>query len=410
MDRGLTYIFEGIGEDMPRPPLAALRALLSAGVLVSARAWQGLPAPARQAFARAGAADTVDDALVTELLKQIPVSQMKFVGRRVDPPMTAVPDELAAAIGPSRPLTPAEWAGLRGLDRHVLVSLMKNTRLLAKALNEVLPSKGPGPGIPNVWSGAVARAELRVHRDVLKQVVSGGFMEGRAFVLANVSGRRAARRASELFDEQAESMVGPVEIDWGLRGTDDVLFWQAHVSSWDGTFFPVAALLAASTAATAMFDMVRGLDPNAAIVFAGIREEPWQAGRDDQHDPATALYAKQSLQPVIAAMVAGRDTVITDPPVMSRESSPLLGSGTMPLVPRSVPSAPSSSPQLTAVPSMVPSSEPLSSGRAPVPSSGRNAPSRKKRGRWVGPAIVGLIVLADLLVIFAIAVYLANRK
>lgn len=409
VDRALMYAFEGISDDLPRPPMAALRALLNAGVLISARAWQELPLPTRQAIARAGAAEQLVDSELQALLRQIPVSSVKFVGKRNDPPAHVVPQELATALGPSRPLTEAEWRGLRALDRHVLESLVKNTRLLSRALNEVLPNRGPSPGTPHVWSGAVARAELRVRRDVLQRVLSVEFMDGQAFVLSNVSGRRAARRASELFDQQAECTVGPVEIDWGMRSHEDILYWQAHVSAWDGTFFPVASLLAASTAATAMFDLVKTLDSSACIVFAGIREEPWQAGRDEQHDAPTGLYAK----PVNALLgmpvgAVGHDTIQMTP----RESSPLLPDRSIAYAQKLVPPPPSSSPSVASSPSPA-SSTALSSL---VPSSGsrsRNAggpPAKSPSPKWVGAAIVGLIVLLNLLVIYGIAIFLAGNR
>ena len=417
----MIYAFEGISEDLPRPPMSALRALLAAGVLLSARAWQELPVATRQAFAQAGAMDPINDAQVTELLKQVPVSQVKFVGKRGDPPIDSVPVDLANALGPARPLTVAEWAGLRALDRHTLVSLVKNTRLLSKALNEVLPQKGAAPGIPNVWSGSVARTELRVKREVLKKVLSIEFMDGRAFTHANVSGRRAARRASELFDQQSDATVGPVEIDWGLRVADDVLFWQAHVSAWDGAFFPGAALLAANTAATAMYDMVKGLDPSASIIFAAIREEPWQAGREEQHDAPTGMYAKGSLSPSFAAASAAaaaaavggggqRDTIQNDPHPL-RESSPLLSHGPSAYQQKIVPSAPSSTPSFS--PSVVPSSRPTSSSSPRIRELPLTAPAetaKQERAKWIGIAVIGLIVLANLMVIFGIAVFLGNSR
>ncbi len=416
VDPRVVYTFEGISGDLPRPPMAALRALLSAGVLVSARAWQELHPDVRQRFAQAGAAERLDEAQIHELLKQVPVSQVKLVGKRPDPPSDVVPADLAAALGPSRPLTAGEWGKLRAIDRHVLVALVKNTRLLAKALNELLPQKGGGAGPPNVWAAAVARAELRVRRPVIDTVTSAAFLDGRAFVLANVAGRRAARRASEVLDQQADSTVGPVELDWGLRAADDVLFWQAHVSAWDGTFFPGAALLAATTAAAAMYDMIKTLDPGASIVYSGIREEPWQAGRDEIADAPTGLYSKEQagLGPAGARQDL-HDTVHDEPPRV-RAFSPLVSGAPAPYPAVVAPSAPSSSPNLAFQPSArvsAPPSSPSLRNRVGPPSSGRGPRASQRSGRptWVAVAIVGGVVLANLLVIFAIALFLAqNRK
>ncbi len=401
----LIYAFEGIGTDLPRPPMAALRALLSAGVLVSARAWQELPPDTRLAITRAGAAERIDEPELSTLLKQVPVSQVKFIGRRAEPDAATVPPDLAAALGPVRPLTLAEWTGLRAVDRYVLVSLVKNSRLLAKALNELLPQTGGAVnagGVVVAWSGLAARCEIRMRRETAQKVLSSEFMGGRAFVLANVAGRRAARRASELLDLQAESTVGPVEVDWGFRAADDVLFWQAHVSAWDGTFFPVAAMLAATTAANAMYDMVRVHDPTASLIYAGVREEPWQAGRDHLIEPATALFTRPSAAPAEmneTVRMDAQDTRLNDSG--GRPSAAALAE-----LQRLVPPAPTSNPVLAPVQAV---------SRVP-PSSDRSASAGRRSTRpapvrpaWVGVAVVGVIILANLVVLLGILTFLRGH-
>jgi hypothetical protein len=72
------------------------------------------------------------------------------------------------------------------------------------------------------------------------------------------------------------------------------MLWQAHVSGWDGAFLPAASLQAVVTAAVAICDMVKELDPKAAITIANIAEEPWLVGNDGPADLATRLYAKPS--------------------------------------------------------------------------------------------------------------------
>jgi molybdenum cofactor biosynthesis enzyme len=419
-DPAFVYTFEGVPADLPRPPLAAMRALLSAGVLLSARAWQELPPETRVEIARVGYAETMDEHRLETLLKQVHVSNIKFIGRRSEPDPSLVPADLAAAVGPMRPLTLAEWSKLRALDRYVLVSLVKNSRLLAKALNEMLPQGGGvvnGAGVVVAWSGLVARCELRLRREAVQKAMSSEFMGGRAFVLANIAGRRAARRSSELLDLQAESTVGPVEVDWGVRQGDDVLFWQAHVSAWDGTFFPVAAMLAATTAAAAMYDMVRAFDPSASLVFAGVREEPWQAGRDQLQEPGTALFSK----PVGVGTPApakvdhrgntlrmdGQDTLrMEGQETLLRDSGPRLSSPSFADALRAVPLPTGSTPSLLPAPSS--GGTPSSSDRGISSSSRRRA--APPRPAWIGIAIVGLVVLANLVVILGIVVFLTHGR
>jgi molybdenum cofactor biosynthesis enzyme len=411
--RPLVYAYEDISDALPRPPMAALRALLSSGILVSPRAWHELTPEIRRQFAYAGAEEQVDPEAMTKLLRQIPVSQVKFIGKTPDPSAEEIPAALVAALGPVRPLTLAEWRGLRALDRYVLATLAANTRLLRKALGEILPQAAFGKGVANAWSGEVARSELRLRREVLQAVLTPEFMAGRAFVLANVAGRRAARRASEVLDEHAESTVGHVEVAWGLRPTDDVIFWQAHVSAWDGTFFPAAALLATTAAAVAMYDMVKDRDPEATISCAGIRAEPWQAGRDEEPEAATALYASAGQPTVRSADPNSAQTVIQSAPPSMPDWSADRASGAPR---RTVPMAPSSSPvpfsaamrngDGSGVPSSSPSPRPVAArgGDARQASS-----SRLTVPTWVGVTVVALAVLANLLVILGITVFLTHR-
>lgn len=411
--RPLVYAFEEVSEALPRPPMAALRALLSSGILVSPKAWQEISPEIRRQFAFAGAEEQVDPEAVATLLRQIPVSQIKFIGKATDPSAEEIPPGLIAAIGPVRPLTRAEWRGLRALDRYVLATLAGNTRLLRKALSEMLPQAVSAPGVANAWSGEVARSELRIRRDVLQAVLTPDFMGGRAFVLANVAGRRAARRASEMLDEHAESTVGPVEVAWGLRPVDDVIFWQAHVSSWDGTFFPAAALLAATAAAVAMYDMVKARDPDATITCAAIRAEPWQAGREEELEAATAMYATVDPPVVKSAdpLLAGT-TVEAAPPSMPDWRADCPSSVSK----KTIPMAPSSSPApLRAPPRSTDAVVPPPSSPAPSSTPTRGADNRTAASRhlliptWVGVAVVALAVLANLLAILGIAVCFSRR-
>jgi len=345
----LMYSFEGLTEDLPRPSMAAIRGLLSAGVLVSARAWQELPVATRQEFARQGAHERIDPQAIAELLKSVPVSQLKLIGKKGDPSADHPSPELLAALGRVRQVTLADWKGLRALDRYVLEGLVKNTRLLWRAIDEMLPSRALA-AMAGPPSGAVARCEIKMRPEVLEAIMTPGFQDGRAFLLGSVAGRRAARRAAELLDLQAESTVGPVEIDWGVRREDSTVFWQAHVSAWDGTFFPAAALLAATAAAVAILDMVKALDPEAALTTARVKDEPWEAGRTEIGEVATALYKPPSPLLGLAGAASLSDTIQSDAPEM-----PEAGGGRAhprPVAERtSVPWAPSSSPALAPRPS-----------------------------------------------------------
>jgi molybdenum cofactor biosynthesis enzyme len=383
VDDAYVYAFEELAEDLPRPPMAALRALQSKGYLVSPRGWRELPLEVRQALAREGARDKVGGDALEGAIRRISLQHVKLMPSAREPSAEQVPPQLSAALGPLRALSADEWRGLRALDRRVLALLASNTRLLGRAVAEILPT-APISGGSHGPSALVARCEIALRPDVLQEVMDPGFQGGRAFVLARVAGRRAARRVAEIFDTQADSTVGPVELDWGVREADSVIFWQAHASAWDGSFFPSAALLAATTAAVALHDMVKDLDPVATLGAARVRDEPWEAGRGEFQDAPTAIYA--NLGPLVA-VADGKSfgaTMVTGPPSMDPVEYPV----------------PSSSPRLMPLASIPPSL------RAP-PSSGRRLPAPP------GPSarlfvVVSVIAVMAVLGLIVVAIGLAR--
>jgi molybdenum cofactor biosynthesis enzyme len=316
------YQFEEIGADLERPPFSALRALQAVGILVAPKGWQHLDMNARRTLTDEGHRERVDLLAIRSVANAIPANQLKLVSRSVDPPANEVPPELLRALGPQRAIPLAEWGALASLDRFVLASLTYNTRLLWRALDE-LERRGKLQRRRGAWAGSVARCEIKMRPEVFAQLMGAEFLQGRALVLARGAGRRAARKASETFDLQSETEVGPIELDWGVLDQPGGMLWQAHVSGWDGAFLPAASLQAVVTAAVAICDMIKELDPKAAITIANIAEEPWLVGNDGPADLATRLYAKPSkptAQPQPAAPGRG-ETIRMDSP-LARVAAP----------------------------------------------------------------------------------------
>lgn len=296
MTEKIVYQFEALGEELPRPPLAALRGLLHAGLVVAPKGWQALPVQTRFELARAGVQGAVDANAVRALAERVPPRYIKLVSRVSDPNPDGVPENVARALGPSRPLTDADWRSMRAVDRAVLVSLAPNARLLALAYEEIAVAMGkPQEGSSEHWFGSVARCEIKLSSASIQELTSTKYLEGRALLLARVAGIRAARRITDLYDLHAEATTGHVELDWLVSPRRDAILWQAHVSSWEGAFFPAASLLAVTTAAGAVFDMIRHIDPNAHIK-ASVRDEEWQVGSAASWlEEATAVYPSAAL-------------------------------------------------------------------------------------------------------------------
>jgi hypothetical protein len=287
--QGAIYAFEELAEDdLYRPPLSAQRALRCAGMLVSRAGWLGTPHDVRVALTWAGARDVVDLAEVKHLVDRMPLREMKLYPRWEDPSPYEVPQLLLESLAHARPLPIAFWQALRALDRHVLMMLSKNTRLLWRALDELAATSAHGREIlaSRVWHGLLGRCEMHLPVQVATRIGMRDFMDGRAIVLARSSGVRAARRSADLFDLRAGTGTGPIELGcaaaWSSKGA--TLLWQAHVSTAHGEFFSAASLLAVTASAVALYDMLWSQDPNVVVSIDGavVREETWVIGDTDE--------------------------------------------------------------------------------------------------------------------------------
>jgi molybdenum cofactor biosynthesis enzyme len=272
------YAFEEVGDDLPRPPLAAMRALLSCGISLAPAIWRELPIDNKRTIALEGTKDPIDSTVVRSALRGLDLGRLKLVQKVGDPSPSEPPVSLVNALGPHGSISPEDWRALYTIDRFVLAALVSNTRVLTQALEEISRLRGCAGVKSEPGTGDIAHCEIVLRDAAVAQLRSGHFLEGRAFLLARAAGTRAARAAPDLFDLHSSSAIGRVELDWTLRAEDGILLIQAHASTWDGAFAAAASLLAATAAATAIIDMVRERDSDATIVSGGIRREQWQVG------------------------------------------------------------------------------------------------------------------------------------
>ena len=282
------YDFEGPLdlETLPRPPLAALRALRITGVLLTPAGWRETPLDARQRLIHLGSENCVDREQVLEALMQSPPREMKMFPALREPAEAEVPEELSLALGPGRKLPRSVWLELRPLDRHVLMMLRANTRLLWRALDELMGMTRGGVALASsaAWTGELARCELRTHRVSARRINAADFHEGRACVLARVAGIRAARRTGQVLDLASQQVAGAIELGFLVQAEERPprILCQAHVSTVDGQFFRSASLLGVATAATALYDMLSEHDPHLVIEGARVAEEPWMVLEEDE--------------------------------------------------------------------------------------------------------------------------------
>jgi molybdenum cofactor biosynthesis enzyme len=242
--------------------------------------WQSLNEATRRVLTNAGAGEIVDPNAVRGALRS---ASFKVQMRHpvTDPSAEQLPKDLEEVLGPWRAHIAYHWRTMPALHRFILTTLAGNPRLLWRAMTEIA-QRGRWSGseaLPPIH-GLLARCEVRLSTKTFAYLNDPRFHAGRATVLARVAGVRAARKLSELVDQHAHDATGPVELESGPLAGVGLLF-QAHVSTADGAFSATGSLLAATTAAVALLDLVREVDDRVSILGAGISDEPWLFGAAD---------------------------------------------------------------------------------------------------------------------------------
>jgi molybdenum cofactor biosynthesis enzyme len=297
-DGPFVFKFEELGEDLARAPLAAQRLFRWTGIQLSARGWSALRPEMKRTLATEGSREIIEVARAQRLFTELPMREVAMV-----PPF---PDfesqprgELEKALGLNQPLTPEQWRALPGLARFALNALSANARLLWRAMGEIRGMAGGRVAFGrNPFRGLVASCELALDQKLpsyepIMRLLSGNLMfDGKGFLLARAAGLRAARRTQETLDMQAETVCGPVELGWYVDYRRGIVLWQAHVSTWGGEFYPAASLLAVTTAATALLDMMYEVQQSASLKAAHIAEDAWRVGREgDEEEEKTTMFA-----------------------------------------------------------------------------------------------------------------------
>ena len=140
MGPGVIYQFEDVGEDLPEAAdvCDARVPRIGRGAL-SARLGRTLDRAANEASCIAGSApviDTVRSKPRCETRRSPKFGSCRACSIRI---RINVPAGLVAALGPHARIANSKWAQLRPIDRYVLTTLALNTRLLFRALREIMP-------------------------------------------------------------------------------------------------------------------------------------------------------------------------------------------------------------------------------------------------------------------------------
>jgi cyclic pyranopterin phosphate synthase len=130
---------------------------------------------------------------------------------------------------------------------------------------------------------AVARARVRMAQETFVRLVAGDTPKGDVLAAARIAGIQAAKRTSELIPLCHVVALTRVEVSISLDG--GVAIIDASAEARDRTGVEMEAMVAASTAALTLYDMLKAVDRGMSfdvclVEKAGGKSGTWQ--RDDE--------------------------------------------------------------------------------------------------------------------------------
>jgi molybdenum cofactor biosynthesis protein MoaC len=318
------YVFEAIDETLPFVPLAARRLLDALGRKLSLEGWLSLPVEERWRLVRAGAGERVDADVAPIVDRAAPAaSAMDPVA---EPDGATVPLELAAALGPARPLDDARWRGLRALDRYALVKHAARPEKVGRAYDEIvgpvrfshLTETGDAHMVdvgakPATARRAVATACVRTTREVIEAMGAGRLSKGDVIAVARVAGLLAAKRVPDLIPLCHPVQTTHAAVDFEADASRGELRVRATVEAFDRTGVEMEALVAANIAALTVYDMIKSADRWASI--DAVRLEAKSGGK-------SGAVERPRVDPLEAPATARSDAA--DPFVALRDAAPSL--------------------------------------------------------------------------------------
>jgi cyclic pyranopterin phosphate synthase len=267
------YSFDGVDATLDLLPLAARRALDVSGLKVSLEAWRALPLVARRLIVELGSGPAVDVPRVEAALGEQPAARIE---RSPDPNMSAVPAELASALGSTRPVSQALWNALSPLDRYALIKVASRGKpeRLQSAYAEIVGHSalsthlGPAGGARMVdvsqktasHRHAVAESRISMSADAFARVKTATVPKGDVLGTARLAGIMAAKRTAELIPLCHPLALTKLELTLELDDTASAIGVRATVEAFDRTGVEMEALTAVSVAALTVYDMLKGID------------------------------------------------------------------------------------------------------------------------------------------------------
>ncbi len=302
------YDFDGVPEDLPLLPLAARRALDACGIKLSREGFRSLPPEQRVRLVEAGEADLVDVRLVNEIL-----SAARPAGApqapRAEPEASRVPEVVAEALGPGRPLSDKLWQTLRPLDRYSLLKVCERARAerIEAAYREIVGHSalsthlGPEGHVRMVRVSdkvdtqrrASAETFVTLSAEAFRQLTQANAPKGDVLAVARVAGIMATKRTADLIPLCHPVALSHAEIRFEELPEQGKVRVLCHAEVKGPTGVEMEAMTGATVAALTIYDMLKSVDRGMALGPTRLLEKSGGRSGSFRADPAPA--------PVLAA-------------------------------------------------------------------------------------------------------------
>ncbi len=266
--------------DLKLLPLAARRALDVAGFKLSLEGWQSLDLESRRAISTAGSEDTVDVAIVGEVVR-LAKPHAKVQEPLTEPDPNRVPESVTLALGKERPLPEASWAALTPVERYALCKVAargRNERIeLAyleivgnSALSSHIEAAG-GVRMVNVGRKPVSlrkasvRSKVSMNAEAFDNLRGHQVPKGDVLGTARLAGIMAAKKTAEWIPLCHPLSLTRISVDLELDSESSAVMVTAHVEAFDRTGVEMEAMVAASAAALTVYDMLKSFDRGMTV-------------------------------------------------------------------------------------------------------------------------------------------------
>lgn len=112
---------------------------------------------------------------------------------------------------------------------------------------------------------AVASATVRMRKETVAAIASGGVKKGDVLGIARIAGIAAAKRTPDLIPLSHPVALTRASVDFEVDGERGTIVVRSTVTAFDRTGVEMEAMVSASVAALTIYDMCKGADRGISI-------------------------------------------------------------------------------------------------------------------------------------------------